>query len=42
MRWPWVLGDEATLESPLQDALPQPGGTLQVGFDLVSDLVHDR
>jgi hypothetical protein len=36
-----ILGYESTLESPLQDALPQPGGSLQVGFDLGFDLVYD-
>ena len=37
----WVLRHETTLECPLQDALSQPGGSLQVGFDLGFDLVHD-
>ena len=37
-----VLGDEATLESPLQDALSQSGGTLQVGVYLGFDSVDDR
>ena len=37
-----VLGDEATLECPLEDALPQPGGSLYVGIDLDFDLIHDR
>jgi len=35
------LGHETTLESPFQDALPEPTGSLQVGFDLGFDLVHD-
>jgi hypothetical protein len=37
-----VLGKEATLESTFQDALPQPGGSLQVGFDLGIKLVENR
>ena len=36
-----VLRHEATLECPFQDALTQPGGSLQVGFDLGFNLVHD-
>jgi len=36
-----VLGDEATLECPLQDSLSQPGGTHEVGVYLGFDLVYD-
>ena len=36
-----VLGKEATLESTFQDALSQPGGSLQVGVHLGFDLVDD-
>jgi hypothetical protein len=35
-----VLRDEATLERPFQDALPQSGRSLQVSFDLGFDFIH--
>ena len=37
-----VLRHEATLECLLQDPLSETGGSLQVGFDLGFNLVHDR
>jgi hypothetical protein len=36
-----ILGNKATLEGPFQDALSEPGGTIQVGSYLDFDLVHD-
>jgi len=35
------LGDEATLECPLQGPLPEPGGTFQIGDYLGFNFVHD-
>ena len=38
----WVLGDETTLERPLQDTLSQPGGSLQLSYNLVVNLLDYR